>query len=122
MDENEVKKRTKEWLEKKGYTVKSEVGVPGTNREVIMDYYAYREREGEPEILWVECKGDCNLSYLLEGFVRLEFTLWLGGGIGILAIPHEAKQKLLKHEKFFEQAQNIITLLDIQEIGIPNRK
>ena len=114
MQEDLVKGLVEVWLKRKGYTWKSEVGVTGTDREVIMDYYAYREQEGEPKILWVECKGDQNLSELLEGFIRLEFAVYYGGGNGILALPHKAAERLLNYKDFLIQAQNILAILDVE--------
>jgi hypothetical protein len=36
----------------------------------------------------VEAKGsDCGMSQLLEGFVRVAYACWCGGGKGLLAIP-----------------------------------
>lgn len=113
MREDKVKEATYHWLEEQEWTVKSEVGVSGTEREVIIDFYAYRERS-TPEILWVECKGNQNLSDLLEGFIRLEFAIFYGGGNGYLVAPHKATTKLLKHRIFLSQAASVIKLLDIE--------
>jgi len=115
LKEEQVKKLTQKWLRENGYTIKQEIGVSGTEREVILDFYAYREKNGEPEIVWVECKGDENLSMLLEGFIRLEFGVWLGGGLGILSVPHEATQRLLEYKHFLKQAEKIIAILDIEK-------
>ena len=114
MNEDQVKRLTQDWLRKNGYVVKQEVGVLGTNREVILDFYAYRDKNGDPEIIWVEAKGDVNLSELLEGFIRLEFAVWRGGGLGILSIPHKATLKLLKYRQFLRQAENTLALLDVE--------
>lgn len=115
MREEEVKEATEKWLTEKGYKIQREVGVSGTEREVILDLYGYKEEDGRPEILWVECKGDQTLSELLEGFIRLEFGVWLGGGIGILAVPHNATRKLLNYKKFLGQAETIISVLDVED-------
>lgn len=102
MDEDEVKRRTRAWLESQGYKVTEEIGVSGTERQVILDFYGYREQQSEPQIIWVECKGDQNLSELLEGWVRLEFGVFYGGGKAILAVPKDAAERLLKHEEFLK--------------------
>ena len=115
MDEPEVSALTLKWLEERGYTVKTEVGVSGTEREVILDYFAFTENAGTPEILWIECKGDVSLSMLLEGFIRTEFAIFLGGGKGILSCPTNAIQKLLKYKNFLEQAKDVIKILDIEK-------
>lgn len=117
MDEDQVKDLIERWLKDQGFQVRREVGVPGTEREVILDHYAYRDHDGEPEILWIECKGDQNLSELLEGFIRLELGVHYGGGSGMLAVPHEATQKLFNHKPFLQQAENVIFLHDV-ETGI----
>lgn len=110
MDEEEAKQRTKEWLEKEGYKVHQEVSIC-ENREVILDFYAYKD---SPFILWVEVKGDVSLSQLLEGFIRVELATYLGGGQGLLAVPHKATQRLLQHRRFLSQAEKVIAILDVE--------
>lgn len=112
MNEDEVKQKVQEWLEKQGYIVKPEIGVSGTEREIILDFFAYKD---PPSILWIEAKGDESLSQLLEGFIRVELAIFLGGGQGILAVPTEACQKLLKYKDFLNQAKNVIKLFDAQQ-------
>jgi len=115
MEEPEASSLTHKWLEDGGFKVTPEVGVSGTEREVILDYYGYRE-DPEPEILWVECKGDVSLSQLLEGFVRTEFAVHYGGGVGMLACPTKATEKLLNHRDFLKQAEGVISLLNIEKM------
>jgi hypothetical protein len=140
MNEGEVKNKTERWLKNQGFKVKREVAV-AENRELIMDFYAYRDGDAphsfvstqplqtalfpttsSPIILWVECKGDQNLSGLLEGFIRLELAVWLGGGLGMLAAPHTATEKLLRYRTFLSQAENVIALLDAQKQEIHKLK
>jgi len=102
LDEDEVKRRTRAWMESQGYKVREEIGVNGTERQVILDFYGYREEKGEPQIVWVECKGDQNLSELLEGWIRLEFGLFYGGGKGIFAVPKHSAERLVKHEELLK--------------------
>lgn len=109
MNEEEVKRRVKRWLEESQYTVHEEVGVSGTNREIVLDFYGYKD---SPSILWVECKGDQSLSELLEGFIRTEFAVFSGGGRGILATPKNARKKLLKYEKFLKGSS--VQVLDVE--------
>jgi hypothetical protein len=131
MDEKEVKKRTEQWLKSQGFKIKREIAV-AENRELIMDFYAYRDGDAShsfvspplqtalfpitslPIILWVECKGDQNLSELLEGFIRLELAVYLGGGLGILAVPNKATQKLLNYKDFLRQAESVIAILNVE--------
>jgi len=113
MNEDRVKYLVQKYFEKQGWKVKPEIAVGGINREVILDFWLYKE-EAEPKIMWVECKGDESLSQLLEGFIRTEFAVFYGGGLGILAVPHEATQKLLKYSDFIKQAKEVIQLLDVE--------
>jgi len=42
-------------------------------------------------------------------------AVYLGGGLGILAVPHKAAEKLLKYREFLKQAENVIGILDVEE-------
>lgn len=112
MEEPEASTLTRRWLEEKGYKLKAEVGIPHTEREVVLDYHAYRDNP-EPEILWIEVKGNVSISQLLEGYIRTEMAVFYGGGKGILAAPHEATQKLLKYRNFLK-SDGTIAILDIE--------
>jgi len=111
MNEDRVKELTKKWLEKQGFKVYPEVSV-GEKREVVLDFYAYQD---PPEVWWIECKGDQNLSELLEGFIRVEFAVWDRGGLGILAVPHKSTKKLLRYKDFLKQAEKVIEILDVEK-------
>lgn len=115
MREDKVKELAREWLEAQGYRVKPEPPAPveTEERELALDFHAYRDKE--PEILWVECKGDVNLSELLEGFVRLEFCVYYGGGLGFLALPSDARRRLLKFNEFLKHSMATIAILDVEE-------
>ncbi|GAI27422.1 unnamed protein product [marine sediment metagenome] len=118
MMEDEVKKRTRRWLETKGYKVKAEVKIScpddseNNHGSVVLDFWAYKD---PAKIVWCECKGDQSLSELLEGFIRLEFGVFYGGGHGILAVPHTATMRLLSHKKFLAQAKDVIQILDVEQ-------
>lgn len=114
MREDEVKKLAREWFESQGYTVRPEPPAPveSEERELALDFHAYRDRE--PEILWVECKGDVNLSELLEGFVRVEFCVYHGGGLGLLTLPSSARRRLLKHADFLRHSVATVAILDVE--------
>jgi len=143
LNESKVKQLTEKLLKEQGFKVKPEVPVLGTEREVIIDYWAYRDSDisayaipvlsqsasfwsiqpRSPHILWVECKGDVNLSELLEGFIRVEFAVYYGGGLGLLAIPNNATQKLLKYKDFLKN--NTVGILNIEKgqiIALGNQK
>lgn len=115
MREEEVKKLAKKWLEAQGYKVRPETPAPIDNedRELALDFYAYRD--AKPEVLWVEAKGDVNLSQLLEGFVRTELCVHYGGGLGLLALSTSSRRKLMKYEDFLKHSVETIALLDVQE-------
>lgn len=138
MNEGEVKELAKKWLEKQGFKVREEVAI-GENREVVLDFFSYSDASHQlilhqplfphatsgqiaphPIILWVECKGDENLSQLLEGFIRVEFAIFDRGGLGILAIPHNATEKLLKYKNFLKN--NAIALLNVESNQILSLK
>lgn len=115
MREKEVKKLAKEWLKAQGYKVRPEPPAPANNneRELALDFYAYRRTE--PEVLWIEAKGDVNLSQLLGGFIRTELCVYYGGGLGLLALSTSSRRKLMKYEDFLKQSGETIALLDVQE-------
>lgn len=115
MQEPQVSQIVQQYFSKQGYKIHREIAVGGTDREVIIDYWLFKEPN---ENIWVECKGDQGISDLLEGFIRLEFAVFYGGGKGILAIPNEAYQKLTKYAEFLKQAENVICLLNVEEISL----
>lgn len=96
LDESFVKSEVKAWLESQGYTVKTEVPVPLQNRDVILDL------QGEKNLdrIWVEAKGDNGISDYLEGFSRLLFAVYYGGGRGIIAVGDQ--ERLLEYEEFLK--------------------
>lgn len=115
MDEDAVKKLTREWQEARGYTVKPEPSAPieSEEHELFLDFHAYRGEE--PEILWIECKGDVSLSELLEGFIRMELCVHYGGGLGLLAVPTKSRRRLLKFKDFLGHSIEKVALLDAEE-------
>ncbi|MDE2439207.1 MAG: hypothetical protein KGN01_07510 [Patescibacteria group bacterium] len=129
--EDKVKFKISEELRELGYQVKAEVPVVDSGRNVILDFFAfshtgqsrarkssnmniqeptYSQAQGEPsppDKIWVECKGDVNLSELIEGFARLDFALFYSGGRGIFAAPQEQIKLMKDFETYFSAFPNI---------------
>jgi len=115
MQEPKVKQLTIEWLRANGYNIRPEPPAPidEENRELVLDFYAYRETE--PEVLWIEAKGDVGVSQFLEGFVRTELCVHYGGGLGLLALSTEGCNRLLKYSGFLEHSVEKIAVLDVEK-------
>ncbi len=130
MEEPEVKIRFENYLKKQGYIKVEKNGKPqmtrgfgntytpepntDEQRNVRLDYYIYKDST-PPEVTWVECKGDLNLSGLLEGFVRVEYAIWLNGGQGLFVCPTEAINMMLEIREFLSKAvSNQIQILNAE--------
>ncbi|MCL4518347.1 MAG: hypothetical protein M1587_04035 [Thaumarchaeota archaeon] len=107
--EDKIKTEIRSKLEEQGFKVKPEVAAANSDRNVILDFYAFKEPKLDeaPEILWVECKGDVNLSELIEGFARLEFALFFSGGKGLFVAPEKQIELMQEFEDFFKQVPHI---------------
>ena len=104
--EDSIKAQIKASLEANGFKVKREVAVVDSGRNVILDFYAFKD-DNPPQIIWVECKGDVNLSELIEGFARLEFALFYGGGKGIFVAPKRQIELMQEFGEYFNQVAHI---------------
>lgn len=99
MTEQEVNEKVKEWLLANGFRYKGvlrdgDVPAPDGYRRVRIDHQGYDD--ANLRLIWVEAKGsNTPLSELLEGFIRLAYAMWHGGGDGLLAVPSEEAQILL---------------------------
>jgi hypothetical protein len=115
MNEDKVRELATKWLEGQGYKVKPDPPAPldSEKPEVLLDLYAYRNTE--PEVYWLECKGDVNLSELLEGFIRTELCVHYGGGLGLLAVPSLSARKLMRIKDFLGRSFEKIALLDVEK-------
>lgn len=127
MTEDEVNQKVKEWLENHFFKYKGilniglgQVPVPDGTRSVLLDHQGFRD--DIPDLLWIEAKGSgCSLSELLEGFIRLTYGIFMGGGNGYLAIPHNEFEILLERREFLEavsrstNGKGYIGLLDAEE-------
>ena len=103
MTEGEVNETVKSWLEAHNYHYKGicrngQVPVPIERVTILIDHQG--EKLTPPQRLWVEAKGDVNMSELLEGFVRLCFAVFYGGGDGLLAVPQKQLWHLLEVQEF----------------------
>jgi len=93
MTEDEVNVKCREWIEKRGFKYKGvlnkglgQVPIPLGERSVLIDHQGVNDRERN--LIWIEAKGDVNLSQLLEGFIRVTYAVYEGGGTGYIAVPH----------------------------------
>jgi len=115
MTENEVNKVCKQWLEANGYHYKGilnakpkvtpeangygQVPVPDGKGQVLIDHQGVNDKD--KTILWIEAKGESDpFSELLQGFIRVAYACYHGGGSGLLAVPDEEYQQLLEQEDF----------------------
>ena len=110
MEEKEVKKITKKYLEKQGYKVTEE---PKVSEEVRLDLYAFKytekrqgtidnETKARPNAIWIECKGDVGFSMVLEGLIRTAFAIHVNGGKGMLTLPKKQYSIMKKYRSFLK--------------------
>jgi hypothetical protein len=143
MKEEEVNKRVEEWLTENGYSYKGvmksgDVPVPdGKGRNILIDAQGsklvnekgevvsplderfYETEELNYKICWIEGKGsNANFSELLEGFIRVLYAVWHGGGLGLLAVPNEQYEKLMEEKEFLEKIAKVA--IGRGRIGIMN--
>jgi len=108
MTEDEVNKKCRLWLEGQGYKYKGilntglgQVPVPDGIRQVLIDHQGHKDRP--VDLCWVEAKGSgVGFSMLFQGLIRVIYAVYHGGGKGLLAIPEEEYELLLKQRQFLE--------------------
>ena len=130
MTEDEVNLKVKEWLENHSYHYKGilkkglgQVPVPdGIGRFVLIDHQGIKDKP--IELVWIEAKGSgCNLSELLEGFIRTVYAVYYGGGNGYLAAPHVEYERLVARQVFLRAVAESVNgkgtmgLLDVERGG-----
>ena len=115
MTEDEVNIVCKKWLINNGYNYKGvlnvkpqlnaningygQVPVPDGNNQVLIDHQGINDRE--KSIIWIEAKGENDpFSELLQGFIRVTYACYHGGGRGLLAVPENEFDKLLEQSQF----------------------
>ena len=112
MKEEEVHLLSKAWLDKQEYSYKGvcnngkeygsgDVPVPTLFKEKIQIDHMGEKRTDDWVRLWIEDKGSCNLSTLLEGFSRVCYAVYFGGGDGLLSVPHDRIRILAENQDFF---------------------
>jgi len=120
MIEDEVHPLSKLFLEKKGFkdykgvcTKNGEYGsgdvpVPTEHDNKVQIDHLGEQRSGPEWLrLWIEDKGSCNLSTILEGFSRICYAVYYGGGAGLLALPNDSFQIAMHNEEFLKLMASI---------------
>jgi hypothetical protein len=117
MLEDEVNLVCKKWLEANNYKYKGilntrpnskanvngygQVPIPDGYKQVLIDHCGINDKERN--LIWIEAKGsDVGMSQLLEGFIRMAYACYHGGGKGLLAIPHEEFNQMKEQEGFLK--------------------
>lgn len=120
MTEDQVNNKVKEWLERQGYSYKGvlnakpkegarssgygQVPAPDGSEPpaVLVDHQGVKDREHE--IIWIEAKGgECGMSDLLQGFVRVVYACYHGAGSGLLAAPSEQARRMVEQSNFLSR-------------------
>lgn len=114
----------------KGKYGSGDVPVPNGKRDVLIDNQGTRlvDEEGNIvsflderyyktdkktdklhfEVIWIEGKGDdVGFSEILEGFIRVVYAVFYGGGIGLLATGRERFEKIMEEKSFFESVAKV---------------
>jgi len=110
MTENQVNQVVEKWLTLKGFRYKGvnksrklakdninvgQVPIPDGSRQVLIDHQGIKDKP--IDLIWVEAKGsDVGMSKLLEGFARVGYACYCGGGKGLLAVPDAEFTQLLE--------------------------
>ena len=120
MTENQVNESTKRWLVANGYTYKGilnakpkenanpsgygQIPVPDgySPPAVLIDHTGHKDRP--VDLVWVEAKGgDCGMSDLLQGFIRVAYACYQGAGSGLLAVPSEQAMRMIEQRDFLKK-------------------
>lgn len=120
MTEDEVNKICRNWIRRQGFHYKGilnrgkgQVPVPDGTRSVLIDHQG--TKDNPIDLIWVEAKGSgCNLSELLEGFIRVAYAVWHGAGRGLLAAPAKEVAILRKQKDFLASISSGLGLLDVE--------
>lgn len=114
MKEDEVNLKCREWLEKQGYDYKGilnakpkgikengwgQVPIPDGIGQVLIDHQGKKDRQ--VDLIWIEAKGSgVNFSTLLEGYIRVVYACYWGGGRGLLAVPNKEFDRVMEQKVF----------------------
>ncbi len=90
-----------------------------TGRAVLLDHQGVKDRP--IDLIWIEAKGsNTKFSILLEGFIRMAYAVYYGGGTGLLAIPDkEYKEAMLRREflaKVSRAAERTLGILNAETL------
>lgn len=121
MKEEEVHPLSKQWLLDRGFDSykgvcnkgqengSGDVPVPTVVKEKVkIDHMGEKRTDIAWVRLWIEDKGsNANLSTLLEGFSRVCFAIFYGGGDALLSVPHDRIKVIEENEEFFKQLANV---------------
>jgi len=128
MTENEVNNICYQWIVSQGYKYKGilnkglgQVEVPSGERLVLIDHQGIKDTP--IDMVWIEAKGsDVGLSMLLEGFIRVLYACYYGGGKGLLATPNKEYNMLVAIHEFLanisKASEKIIGLLNANTYAI----
>ncbi len=132
MTEDEVNLKCKAWIENNGFKYKGvlnlgcskiksrdtgfgQVSIPDGTRSVLIDHQGHNDRT--KDLIWIEAKGSgVGMSQLLEGFIRVVYACYHGGGYGLLAVPEEEYHRVVKQEDFLRR----VSISCERKIGVLN--
>lgn len=135
MTEDEVNLVCQQWLVSNGYAYKGilnvkpkitkerngknsgwgQVAVPDGKGQVLIDHQGISDKDRS--IIWIEAKGGGDaFSELLQGFIRLLYACYHGGGKGLLAVPEDEYNQLLEQRDFLAK----VTKAGERKVGLFN--
>jgi hypothetical protein len=115
MKEEEVHPLSYKYLLKHGFTDycgvctkngehgSGDVPVPtSNNNKVQIDHKGEVRKDNKWIRMWIEDKGSCNLSTILEGFSRICYAVFYGGGSGLLSMPGDSFKIADSNKEFLQ--------------------
>lgn len=77
-----------------------QIPVPDGTRSVLIDHTGHKDYP-TVDLIWIEAKGSgVGMSQLLEGFARMAYAVYHGGGRGLLACPTAEFEMMLVQSEF----------------------
>ena len=135
MTENEINERVRDWLTGQGFVYKGvlnmkpkdsansngygQVAVPDGTRNVLIDHTGHKDHP-IIDLIWIEAKGSgVGMSMLLQGFSRVGYAVYHGGGKGLLACPTTEFEMMLDRGDFLRAigiaSERSLGLLDAEK-------
>lgn len=135
MKEEEVNVVCKKWIEDNNYKYKGvlnkrprsykerngvkngwgQVPVPDGIGNVLIDHQGIGDVDSS--LIWIEAKGERDsFSELLQGFIRIIYACYHGGGKGLLAVPDKEYSNLMEYKEFISK----VASASERQIGIFN--